>query len=79
MRRKTTKEYAIRLVHPELGEWYYHYNNNNYQCNTFFFTQDLNKVITWKTLKFVEKEIQDITENIGKYDKNSPNRIFMRN
>ena len=24
-RRKTTKEYAIRLIHPDLGEYYFNY------------------------------------------------------
>lgn len=65
-RRKLIKEYAIRLIHPELGEWYYHYCNNNYGRYEFFFTQDLNKVLTWKTLKFTNKEIQVMIKNLEK-------------
>lgn len=71
-RRKGHKEYAIKLVHPELGDYYYHYNNNGGYYNpcknnalfSFYFTQNLNKVSTWKTLKFVEKQILEIKNRL---------------
>ena len=51
-RRKTLKEYAIKIVHPELSDFYYQYNTvNSYYAtsNNYYFTQNLNKVQTWKT------------------------------
>lgn len=70
-RRKGHKEYAIKLIHPELGEYYYHYNNNGgyYSGHEFnyYFTQNLNKVSTWKTLKFAEKQILEITNILDKH------------
>jgi hypothetical protein len=66
-RRKTLKEYAIRLNHPEFGDFYYQYNTaNSYysQSNNYYFTQNLSKVETWKTLKFAEAKIKEINERL---------------
>jgi len=67
-RRKTNKEYAVRLNHPELGTFYYQYSNNEYWNNNakFYFTQNLSKVDTWKTMKYVEKQIITIKDNLDK-------------
>lgn len=73
-RRKIIKEYTIKLIHPELGEWYYHYNNNYYNKSCFYFTQDLSKVTTWKTIKYVQREIKKIIE---KLEKSKKYKIFL--
>lgn len=69
-RRKTTKEYAIRLIHPELGEYYFNYmNTGNYysskQIPEYVFTQTLKKVNTWKTKNVVEKFVKDIVSTVN--------------
>lgn len=66
-RRKLTKEYAIRLVHPEIGEYYFNYINTGgyYETKTdAIFTQTLSKVRKWKTLKTVEEQILTITNEL---------------
>ena len=72
-KRKSNKEYAIRLVHPEWGDWYYQYTPENYywgRSNTDpVFTQNLSKVTTWKTTKSVEQKISDIQESLNKKKK----------
>jgi hypothetical protein len=73
-RRKTNKEYTIRLVHPELGEFYYHYTNGDWGRNTYFFTRDLHKVTTWKTVKYVDGEIKKIILNL---DAKSKSKILL--
>jgi len=73
-RIKTRKDYAIRLTHPELGEYYYHYTNDVWSDRKFFFTQNLSKVNTWKTLKYAEKQISTIKE---KLDKKLGNKILL--
>lgn len=74
-RCKINKEYAIKITHPEFGEYYFSYTNNNgYYSNhnnlSYIFTKNLNKVTTWKTIKYAEKEIFQIMENINKYRSN---------
>lgn len=67
-RIKTNKEYAIRLVHKDLGTFYFNYINDNpwYNGSTlkYVFTKDLNKVKTWKTLSFAERYIDDISTKL---------------
>ena len=73
-RAKTNKEYAIRISHPNMGDFYYsHYNENGRKC---MFTQDLSKVSKWKTKKIVEDFIKNylfdckyvLVINLGKVD-----------
>ena len=69
-RRKSNKEYAIRLVHPDFGEYYFNYDNRNYDnlnhgTYIFMFTQTLSNVRKRKTLKIVEKQILDITNKLS--------------
>lgn len=71
-RRKTNKEYAIRLVHPDLGEYYFNYNNTgdnyayyNNKPSSFMFTQTLKKVNIWKTLSVVEAQILQMIEDLN--------------
>jgi len=59
-RRKTTKEYAIRLTHPDFGEFYFNYFNND----SYNFTQNLSKVTTWKTLSAVKSLISYIEQSV---------------
>lgn len=67
---KNNKEYTVRLTHPEFGEYYFsHINRHGYSAASSFkfsyvFTKDLSKVTTWKTIKYVENEIKDITEKL---------------
>lgn len=62
-RAKTNKEYAIRISHPKMGDFYYsHYNDR--KC---MFTQDLSKVSKWKTKRIVEGIIKDYLIS-GKYN-----------
>jgi hypothetical protein len=68
-RRKTNKEYAVRLTHPTLGVFYYHYTPSSYYYSSgyiFYFTQNLSKVKTWKTQRFVQKEILNIQDRLNK-------------
>ena len=55
-RFKSNKEYAIRITHPELGSFYFNYEN--YQ--KFIFTTDLSKVRKWKTLKIANDQVDRI-------------------
>jgi hypothetical protein len=61
---KTNKEYAIKIIHPEFGEFYYSYNGWNRFYRTYIFTKNLSKVLTWKTNKFAEKQIDLILSNL---------------
>ena len=63
-RRKTTKEYAIRLTHPDFGEFYFNYFNND----SYNFTQNLSKVRTWKTLSTVKSQILCIEQHLERRD-----------
>jgi hypothetical protein len=65
-RPRTNKEYSIKLVHPEFGVFYYQYSNLNSWngVGTYFFTQNLSKVSTWKNIKYTEKKILKITETL---------------
>jgi len=64
-RVKLIREYAIRLVHPILGIYYYNYTNYNWYNggSWFMFTQDLSKVSKRKNIKSLEKQISQITES----------------
>lgn len=61
---KTNKEYAIKIFHPEFGEFYYSYDGWNVSHRTYIFTKNLSKVTTWKTTKFVEKQINLILSKL---------------
>jgi hypothetical protein len=66
-RKKLIREYAIRLTHPILGEYYFNYiNNYNWYCNDslFMFTQELSKVSKRKDIKTLEKQISQIIESL---------------
>ena len=64
---KSNKEYTIKLVHPVFGDFYYQYNNLSagYLNNVFVFTQNLSKVKTWKSIKYIDKETNYIIENVS--------------
>lgn len=69
-RAKSRKDFAIKLTHPEMGEFYFHYSNRIYSKSIFYFTQNLNKVNTWKTSKYAESQITQIFESLeNKYGK----------
>lgn len=76
-RKKTNKEYAIRLVHPELGEFYFSYikYSDSYRSYndiiSFMFTKDLSKVKKWKTLDIVKNEVMNMPDIIRKSSANS--------
>ena len=74
-RIKSNKEYAIRLTIPsipELGHYYYSYNNNGDSFasseSRYMFTQDLSKVNKRKTLVRVKNDIIQIQDTL-KLDK----------
>ena len=54
---KTNKEYAIKVVHPEFGDFYFSYDGHGGFKKTYIFTKNLSKVVTWKTSKFAKKQI----------------------
>lgn len=58
---KMYMEYAIRINIPDLGDFYLSRIDNNY-CNVtkYFFTQDLNRVVKWKTIKIIDTTISNI-------------------
>lgn len=63
-RIKTSKEFAIKLIHPQFGDFYFSYagwNSGQYQ---YVFVQNLSKVTKWKTTKFTEKQINLIISNL---------------
>lgn len=66
-RIKTNKEYTIKLIHPEFGEYYLYYIRNNSYGNgiSYIFTKNLNKVLTWKTIKYVEEEMKSIKDRLS--------------
>lgn len=76
-RKKTNKEYAIRLVHPEFGEYYFNYvkySDSNYgysNIHNFMFTKDLSKVKKWKILDVVNYNISNMTDKVQKISKDN--------
>ena len=72
-RAKSHKDFTIKLNHPEMGDFYYHYHNNGGYYSghsghrqTYYFTQNLNKVTTWKTSKYAETQIKEIFDTLQK-------------
>lgn len=73
-RIKTNKEYSIKLIHPEFGEYYLNYiRDNNQYCYgyaknkigySYIFTKNLNKVTTWKNAKTIESTINLIKDSL---------------
>jgi len=65
-RLKSNKEYAIKLVHPEFGDFYLTYKNTPVYNTplTYFFSKNLSKVSTWKTLSYLEKEVSEIYKKL---------------
>ena len=60
-RTKMYMEYAIRINIPDLGDFYLSRIDNNYfNATKYFFTQDLNRVVKWKTTKIIETTISNI-------------------
>ena len=62
---KTNKEYAIKLTHPEFGDYYFSYDRWNIKYRNYIFTKSLKKVMTWKTIKFAEKQINLLLSNLN--------------
>jgi len=78
-RKRSNKEYAIRLTHPKLGIFYFNYENTqyyNYNHNDtkLVFTQNLKKVRTWKTLNAVNENISNIKDRL---DNNKNDKIIL--
>jgi hypothetical protein len=70
-RRKTNKEYAIRLTHKDLGVYFFHYANSlcYYSSNNqtkFMFSNKLNLAKTWKTYSVVEEYIENMIQGASK-------------
>jgi hypothetical protein len=74
---KNNKEYAIRLYHPEFGDFYYSHSNDTYtRSKKFCFVKNLKRVAKWKKKDVAEKNMEYI---LGKnyhilflsFDKNS--------
>ena len=62
---KSNKEYALKLNHPEFGDFYFNcYTIPTWREKNFKFTKDLSKVKKWKTKKFVENVISIIDTNL---------------
>ena len=61
-RFKSHKDYAIKLIHPEFGDFYYGYNN----YKTYIFTKNLKRVTKWKTKKVAEEHIDYIINDTKK-------------
>ena len=83
-RIKSKKEYTL-IIHSKLGDFFFHYYLGNY-----YFTQNLNKVKTWKSRKFSEKTILKILEkensillelgnNCESYEEYKDQLIYSRN
>lgn len=71
-RIRTNKQYAISLVHNDLGNFYFNYLNDggyNGDYKKYMFTKNLNKVHKWKTLSVVEEYIEELVSNL-KFNKN---------
>lgn len=60
----SNKEYAIRITHPEIGGFYFSYDN----WGKYIFTSDLSKVRKWKTLDVVKKQIDRLINNTNYYN-----------
>lgn len=69
-KRKSTKDYAIRLIHPDIGEYYFNYCDNS---NNFVFTQTLSRVQTWKTNETLNWQIENIESKL----KSQSSRIIL--
>lgn len=68
-RKKLLREYAIRLNHPDIGEYYFNYlNTGSYYYSKdkpeYIFTQTLKKVTTWKQISSAEEHINSIIETL---------------
>lgn len=76
-RIRTNKQYAIRLVHKDLGNFYFNYLNDGGYYNDskkYMFIKDLNKVHKWKTLSVIEEYIEELISNL----KSSKNKISIQ-
>jgi len=56
---KSNKEYAIRITHPDIGSFYFNYDN----WGKYIFTSNLSKVKKWKTLSCVKDQVHRIVTN----------------
>lgn len=66
---KSKREYAIRLVFPEVGEYYLSRIESTWNNCNYLFTSDLSKVQKWKTKNKLDEIIKNISE--------SKNSIFL--
>lgn len=68
---KSNKEYSIRLVFPEIGNFYFYRNDFKYNWsnsktkNNYLFTKDLSKARKWKIKKIVDELVDDISSSKG--------------
>lgn len=60
---KSKREYAIRLVFPEVGEYYLSRIEKQWSKCTYLFTSELTKVQKWKTKNKVDDIIKKISES----------------
>lgn len=70
---KTSKEFAIKLIHPDFGEFYFSYFGWNNTQHHYVFVQNLSKVSKWKTTKFAEKQVKIMQDNL----KNERGKIML--
>ena len=70
-RFKSHKDYAIKITHPEFGDFYFSYIKD---YDNYIFTKNLKNVTTWKTLNSIEKNIIEIIEHMNRY---SPVKILL--
>lgn len=59
-RIRTSKEFAIKLIHPKFGDFYYSYAGWSDKGYHYIFVRNLSKVSKWKTEKFTEKQINNM-------------------
>lgn len=60
-RFKSNKEYALKLCHPEFGDFYFNYQDKK----IYKFTKDLSKVLKWKTSNYIENIISNIENHLN--------------
>jgi hypothetical protein len=60
-RFKSHKDYAIKMVHPEFGDFYFSYADT--YANLYIFTKNLKRVCKWKTKNSILSKINEIIES----------------
>lgn len=63
-KNKIKQEFAIKLIHPDFGDYYFSHFSWHDSKHSFVFVKDLSKVEKWKTIKFTQKNIENLRKSI---------------